>query len=290
MNLYINGQAIRQDLVQDWVLRSDLAPVPRTLEFTVQKREKFKEGQLVRTGQEMMDYRIVKIEEEPAAGLVRGTDSIQFVKITALLDSCAEITFKTRRAIIRDLVTLQEVYRAAGAIVRFEQDISASRFYCYKGGTPSYGVAQCLQELGAVLVFKKGKMLAVRLQDLFKQDAKTFQAQTDSSGNIISEFMRRHEVPEFYSIDDNGNAITGNDTKDRSLFFAPRLNALQLQNMSRVLITSNVVQGQLAETINAGDLITLSGKNKVVITAAHQMSKQGGSTAAITKLWLGELT
>lgn len=292
MDMSLNGQSIRSDLIQEWVLRTDLTPVPRTLELSLQLHPSYTiaEGDLIRSGVELLDYRVLKIQREPNTGLVRGESALQFQRVYAALDSCAELSFRQRRGVILENPSLSEAYRSCGATAAFTADISGNRFYCFKGSVPSFAIAEFLQEQSAVVVLRDKKLSAIRLNELLKPEPKALIGQVTSSGATASEYMRRHEIPEFYSVDDDGNFVTGNNSKTRGVLFAPLKNALELHNMTRVLVVTDTVLSRLDESIRAGDVVSVNGVKKVVVTSANYANRLNGNTEVATKFWLGEVS
>lgn len=293
MNIYIEtGEAIRADLTLRWTLRSDLAPVPRTVEFTVQVADEvdkyLAEGKRIVTGREALEYLIIKSDLDPPDGYIQGKQSIQSRSVIAILASCAEIAFRRSRAVVLEGKQFRDIYASCGAKITMANDIAVPRFTCFKGHIPSFGISAALQEAGACIVYRDG-MRMVRLPDLFKQDAMDAIEQTDSTGHIESEFMQRHEIPAFYSLDVAGAIVKGNFTKDRAVSYIPRTNEIHLQNMTRVLVTDGIIESQLAEQIGAGDIISVMGAKKAVITAAHKMERMDGSIESKSRFWVGSV-
>lgn len=288
-----NGKQLRGDLIKSAILRSDLAPVPATLEAEIRVDEELKkllaEGKTITAAGDV--FRIVK------SVLVTGRHSqgqhdMSAVKITALLDACHSVTFVRQRSIIKENATLAEIYRAAGATLKaIDADFAVPRFNCFVGGTPSFPIAQVLQEEGGVVRWKLGKMRFFRLPDLLKQKP-VMTLPDNASENINSGFLERHEVPWFYSLNPDGTFAYGNQTKSRSVRYTPFKNALRLQNMTRCLVQKKVSKINFASQLCAGDLIDISGsKPLVIVTAAHvfMSGTDGGSSSQYSRLWLSSV-
>lgn len=296
MNVYLSEggkDLLRGDLVVRWVLRSDLAPVPRTVELSVRVKDgieaKLKEGGFFWTGREMLKYRIIKAERPNSSGLVQGDEQVAVLSVTAILDSCHRIAFRRNRAVVRDSARFSELYRACGAEVPVANDFTVSRFACYVGQVPSFHLAQTLQEEGGALVLREGKIAFVRTDDLLKQAAKTGIAQTDSSDMMQSGFLERHEIPAYFSVAPDGSFVRDTSTDNRALEYLPRMDARRLRNLSRVLVTRRIVRSTMAAEVVAGDCLEVAGKKMVVITGAHVYEQNEGQTESYSKLWVGDL-
>lgn len=297
MNIYLSeGQRdqIPGDMILRCVLRSDLAPVPRTLEMTVQLRngieEKLTEGKHLWGGYELLKYRIVKSVRERPAGVVQGKSEIVALTVTALLDSCAEISFRRARAVVAENQSLGALYRMCGAKIAIAGDFPVRRFVCFAGQVPSFHIATALQDESAALVLRDKQVSVVRLHELFKQQPKDVVGQVDATDAVTSEYLQRHEIPAFFSLDDAGGFVMGDMSRPRAIRFQPRTPELPLRNLSRVPVTENIMHSQMSQQIAAGDLLDVTGNKLVVITAAHQFLQREGITETTTKLWLGRVS
>lgn len=296
MNVYLkeNAEQLPGDLIHKWVLRSDLTPVPRTLEMVVQLKDDMQDrlavGNNVWTGRENLKYEIVKVDRADPTGVVQGKGQLQAVKITALLASCARIAYRLPRAVVQNNATLGALYRACGAQTAIGNDFHVPRFTCLKGRVPSFQLAMALQEEGAALVLSNKIVSATRLADLFKQEATDFVGQADTSALLESEFLERHEIPAYFSTDDTGAFVMGAIETDRNMQYRPRTDERTLRNLSKVLVTRKILNSALCEQINAGDLLNIDGTKLVVITAAHAMDLREGVTESKSRLWLGAMS
>lgn len=297
MNIYLKANSQEQlpgDLVLRAVQRSDLAPVPRTLEFTVKAKdelkEKLTEGSSVWAGFENLEYRIIKADSPKPFAHIQGRDENSVITVSCLLKSCAQIAFRRERAIIAEKQKIGALYRSCGATITVNNDVTVDRFACYKGQVPSFHLAMAMQEECVCLVLRNGQLNLIRLQDLFNQKPKDEIGQFDSTDTIESEFMLRHEVPSFYSIDDNGEVIYGDTETTSAVSFLPRVTERQLRNMSRVLVTRKKLSSNYAASINAGDLLRVAGKNYAVITAAHAFEDFDGVKQSNSYFWVGDMS
>lgn len=297
MIIYLsNGIQIRGDLIKSAVLRSDMSPVPVTLEAEIRTDDDMtkylSEGQILTLGGETGDaLRIVKANRV-INRMVQGEREMSAIQITAILDACHNIVFVRSRAIIKENSALSAIYRAAGANIKaIDADFPVPRFYCPIGDTPSFHITRALQEEGGIVRWKKGAISFIRLPDLFKQKA-VMDLPNNASDDVDSGFLERHEIPWFYSLDDTGAIVIGNQQKPRSVRFSPFKNVQRLYNMSRCLVQRKVTKISLNARLVAGDLINfIDGVPLSIITAAHvfENDTDGSGSNQYSRLWLGSL-
>lgn len=291
-----NGRQIRGDLIDQAILRSDLSPIPVTLEADIRAGDddfeaRLQEGQLLKTvsGDE---FYIIKSERTSSRASL-GDKELAGFRITALLNCCLSVAYVRSRAIIKENATLSAIYRAAGASVpSIQSDFPVPRFYCPIGQTPTFHIARVLQEEGGVVRWKNSKLQFIRLQGIL--DGKVVRTLPETAAlDVNTGFLERHEVPWFFSLDEAGGFVFGNRDKPRSVQFSPFKNVQRLRNLTRCLIHRKTAKILYDINICAGDVIAFTGGTKyAVITAAHVFksgSTDGGATEAFTRLWLGEV-
>ena len=296
-----DGEEIRGDLIRSAVVRSDMSPIPITLEAEIradnEMQEKLGEGEsifidgMTDGNDESEVVRIVK-SEKSINRLVQGRREMDAVRITALLEPCQPISFVRSRAIIKENVPLSAIYRAAGASIKaIDADFPVSRFTCLVGDTASFHIARVLQEEGGIVRWKSGRLRFFRLGDLFRQDI-ALNLPENASDDIGSDFIERHEIPWFFSVEDDGSFVLGNRQNPRSVRFSPFKNAQQLTNMSRCLVHRKTSKITLTPNLSAGDLVNFVGDEPLcVVTAAHAFfsGTDGSGSNQYTKLWLSSL-
>lgn len=294
MNVYLAAggkDQIPGDLIGRWVLRSDLAPVPRTVELTVQSKEGMAErlrvGASIWTGRELLEYEIVNAKQTKIGGIVQDKDQVGAIVVTALLKQCVGITYLRVRAVVLEATTLGEIYRACGATAAIADDFQIDRFSCLKGQVPSFWVAQALQEESSALVFRDNRLSVARLRDLLKQEPVDRIGQSDSTDTSESEFVERHSIPSFFSVGDDGAVVMGDMDVARGVRFLPRTPERVLRNATKVLVTRRIIDSDLAQQIGAGDVLDINGTRMVVVTAAHEMRAEDGRTATSSRFWMG---
>lgn len=295
MNIYLTPDQkamIPGDLMLSVVFRTDLVPIPRSVELLVRAQgdmeKNLAEGKVIYGGYEMLPYRIVNCNRVVTAKVQNGS-MMAALKVIALLDSCAQISYRLPKAVIKENVTFSEIYLACGATTKIASDFSVSRFSCFRGMIPTYPIAQIMQEEGAVLALRNGALTMLRVPDLFKQQPKDAIGLVDSTDQIGSEYMARHEIPSFFSVDPSGDFVMGNFSVPRAVAYQPVADERVLNNMSRVLMTSHKMDSDIAQHIVAGDLLVITGKPLVVITSANWFYNNEGITETSSRFWLGEI-
>lgn len=295
MNVYLRegGDLLPTDVLLKWTGRSDLTPIPRSLELTVKLidgvQEKLKVGASIWAGRENLRFEVVKTDRAQPLGQVQGKNQQQAMKVTALLHRCAAVARPLNSAVVLSDTTLGAIYRACGAFMPVASDFAVPRFTCFKGKEPSYQLAQALQEEGAALVLRGGSIMAMRLTDMAKQAPVADIGQVDSSAKIESEFLQLQDIPSFYSVNDQAAIIRGQMGQARRVAFLARADERQLRNASCVLVRSKTVDSTICQQIQAGDVLRVAGENLVVITAAHAFENNEGAQESRSRLWLGSL-
>lgn len=297
MFYYHDETEIDGGLIQLAVLRSDLAPIPETLEMDIRldnfNRERLQEGKDIYVGGGRA-YRII-LAEVSRRTAQQGVRLIETMSVTAVLRELQPLTFVRETAIYLEDATLTEIYRACGA--QLPQDISGDIkipiYHCLVGDTPTFGVAKLFQEHGGVLrANSEGKIEFRRLAALFEQTPTLYLPQNVTE-EITSGFIERHELPWFFSVDQENNFVLGNNAKPRHVRYVHRASEDVLRNMTRVLIQSKRARLDVNLSLCAGDCAELSdGSKHAVLTAAHHYATgaDGNELSQYTYVWLGTLT
>lgn len=295
MEIYLpSGDRLRGDLLQRAVVRSDLVPVPLTLEcevrHTAELERELVEGALVRAGAGLPELRIAWVAPDQG-GVEQGGRALGVIRFIALLEACAEVAFARKAAVIKEGATLGAIYRACGARVQIESDFPVERFSCLAGGTPSFHIAQALQEQAGALVWTgAGRLRFVRLPDLFKEPVEKLSS--NGVERVRSGFMERHTVPWFYSTAPDGAVVHGNRVKARAAVYTPLKSLPVLHNMTRTLMHCATFTGRLNAVIQAGDALEVQGMGTlVVVTAAHafERGETGSQADSYSRFWLARL-
>ena len=289
MNLVVeSGKQIRGDLLIKAILRFDLTPVPSTLEVTVRADAEIKsmlsEGKTIEANG--YPYQIVKSSGESGRA-AQGQNPTDTVSILAVWRPCRAVIYRLERAIIKENVLLSEIYRASGALINsIANDFNVDRFYCYAGSVPSLMIAPVLQENGGVVRLSGAGLEFIRLEDLFRQSP-VMTVPDNAAEDIASEFITRHEVPNYYSIAPDGTVIFGTTDKTRRTQFVLHKNQQQLVSMSKCLVRRKVKKLSYRPNLKAGDLFSIgySGVQMAAITVAHVFEQK----SQYTRVWLAQL-
>lgn len=295
MLIYPEGSdsALRSDLIVRAVLRSDLTPMPQTVEMELRDTldtEPIVNGSKVKVGREEAEFLIIKNAPGGDSGRTQGDRPVKTRKLVGLLASCAAITQRTQRSIVRYGASLGEIYRACGAQVTIDQDFTVGVFACFKGMTPSFEIAKALQEEAGALVMADGKVAFRRLAEMLDQDP-AVTLREDSTQGVDSEFLERHKVPFAFSTDPTGALISTRAEVGRGVMYRPRADTRILNNLSTALILRRKARSDFAPHMMAGMRVDIAGRPFAVITAVHVADggADGGGGEQYTQLWLGEV-
>lgn len=276
-------------------LRTDLTPIPTSLEFTVQDTEVLKKA-LVENAQ------IIVGEFEAVFGIVNVTPlKTQTVKADrriggiaciAIPIGCHRLIQAVNNAVIQDQSSFNSAYRACGAKISLGADLPLPEFICLKGSMPTKRIALYMQQEAAVIAFRNGKVGAFKIDALLKQEVKQ---KFDPSAVVWfnSDKLENIHKASYVSVDGDGASVLGDadTTSSQKIIQKAGLSSRQLKNMNKVLIQRGTILRPLTPTIQAGDMLEIGGKNYLVLTAAHvvETGALGGASVTASKFWIGSL-
>ena len=276
-------------------LRTDLVPVPVSVEFAV-KHTKELEQQLV-YGAELLVTDIPHSFEIVYANPIKSQTikedgRIGGISCIAVLKGCKKLLSFASNATILEQTSFNAAYRACGASnIRLGEDIPLPEFICLKGRLPTERLALYLQQEAAVICFKNLKISALKLDAIFKQDT-VLKLDPSEIQWIDSKVLEKHQKSSYVAVETDGSTI-GDDTttQGQSVIQKAGLDARQLKNLEKVLIPRGIVHRPLNFELNAGDVVEIDKKNYVILTAAHHVETGaiGGNVGSETKLWLASL-
>jgi len=273
------------------IYRTDLVPVPVTLEMVVKADDRLR-GLLAIDSQLMtpkgVPLVVVKSQVVNEQSIKAGK-RIAAIHVIAILSGCEALLGVTSKATSLKNTSFNEVYRALGAKVRIKRDIKLARFICLKGQLSTKAIAAALQKEGAVVCHTDQGMAVIRLNELMQGEAVMFDkssVQWVENPNAV-----RHGNVNYLSIDDNGSDILGTAKSERSIDYYPRADNRELQNLRRILITKGTITRQIDERLEAGKLVTVDGHRLVGLTTAHRYESGalGGRSVMATKAWLAQI-
>lgn len=273
------------------IYRTDLVPVPVSLELVVKADDRLRE--LLSIGSKLMTPKGVPLAIVMSRVIneqsIKAGRRIAAIHVIAVIAGCEALLGVTSKATSLDNTSFNEVYRALGAKTRIKRDIKLASFTCLNGQLPTTPIAQALQKEAAVICNTDTGLSVIRLNELMEGEAILFDksaVQWINNPNAI-----RHSNVNYLSIDDNGSDILGTARSERSIQYYPRADTRELQNLRRILITKATITRQLDERLEAGKLISVNDQRLVVLTAAHtyESGALGGRSVMATKAWLAQI-
>jgi hypothetical protein len=289
-----DGTPLRGDLITRVILRTDLTPIPSTVEISAPATREtvavLAEGNTIRVGADQAEYEITRVQDTPE-GASQGAREVKPLKVIGLLKSCAALGRRLQRSVIREGSTWGDIYRSIGATAVIGSDFPVPVFGAFVGMYPTPEVARVLQEEGAIVFYAGGKLRFHRLGELIASPADVTWA-TDHTEVITSDFLEKHALPFTVATMPDGSTITSGRDASRGLVYRPRGDARIVRNMGTVLVQRRKTREALSPSFNAGMRVDIAGKPHIVITAAHVRSTSTESSGAeeFTQLWLGEVT
>ena len=279
---------IQGGLLVRLVFRTDLTPIPATVEFEVRKTtetvKSIVEGSIIRLGAEMTEFLLIKVVQRET-DLAQGT-----LNAVGILAACAPIAQRMQRAVVREFSSLGEIYRSCGATLRIDSDFTVPLFACYVGMVPSFEIAKVLQEEAGVLVYEAGKIKFRRLAEL--RDAKAQQTiAPDQVQTTQSGFLERHVVPFAFTTSPGNAIVTGRRESARGAVYRPRGDQRIVNNLSVALVQRAKARNGLVPGFNAGMRVDVGAAPLIAITAAHvyESGADGGAGDQYSQFWLGEV-
>lgn len=292
--LTVAGEEVRSDFILSLTQRTDLAPIPCTLEGSIRwdadLAAALVEGAEVSAGFPVTRYQIVKTERRFSNEGQQDGRQLACIDFTAFLAGAVPITYRLGRAVIKEQATLAAIYTACGARLPVSSDFSADRFSCFVGQTPSFAIAQMMQEEGGAIYWNGKALTFGRLTDMMRQEP-LVEVDANAAREVESEFQERHEIPWFYSIGDDGALIAGTHNDARASAYTARKSIRVLQNLGRCLVRRRELTSLYQTDFNAGSVIKVAGEPHAIITARHTIktSSDGDSQNTYSKFWLGVL-
>lgn len=285
------GAPLGADALTRVILRSDLTPIPATIEIearrTPQVERVLAEGARVSVGSLGAEFVIVKSQQVAGNSPPQGDQPTSGLKVIGMLASCEPIARRLQRSVIRENAPLGEIYRACGAQVRIGSDFNVPRFSCFVGMTPSFEVAKVLQEEAGALVYRDNAITYRRLGELIAQAASLVVPEA-STEVLVSDFLERHAVPFAFSTAANGAILAGRKEASRGILYQPRADQRIVNNLGSVLLQRRKMRTALTPSLSAGQRIDVGAHRMVAITVAHVVEFLGGDQ--FTQVWLGELS
>ena len=288
-----NGDLLRGDVIKRLVVRSDLSPIPLTVEVDLRADDdlvrKLKPGVVMQAGPYDDPIAIVK-SDVVVDRAVQGGRILQTLRITALLEPVHRLAYLNHRAIVKEKAALSVVYRSCGASIRaITRDFQVPRFSVFAGQAATFAIAQTLAEEGGVVRWKNGRMEFWRIADLSRQEPSITFAD-HSAEDQESPFIERHSIPAWWSIDAEGQAVIPDQDAQRPRRFVSRTDRSRLKNLSVRLVRRKIIKTALIGRAIAGDIARLPGADDglIVQTVAHvfESGTDGRGSSTYSRFWL----
>lgn len=286
---------LRADLLARAVLRSDLSPIPVTLEVEVRDAPEtagLQEGSIIRAGRDRFEFELIKRGGYVEDGHTQAGRNIGTRTYIGVLARCAAIARPLTRAVIQYGKTLGSAYRACGASAAVIKDIQIPEFVCMRGLTPSFEFARILGEHAATLVVQPSADVAIeRIEDLMQREP-VVRMREDSSEHVRSGLLEQHLLPFAFTTDRDGAFIVGTNRAGSGVMYRPGATANILNAVLSAPIVRRRVPSSFAPHINAGDCVQIGPQRYFVVTAAHAMetSATGGDAAQTSTLWCAQVS
>lgn len=295
MQVLIPGQSqpLRGDVLVRAVLRSDMTPIPQTIEIEVRdvtETQGLAEGSLIKVGRELLEFELVKEGGQRADGYSEGSRTTGTRAFIGLLASCAALSRPQQRAVVRYGASLGDLYRSCGARAPILEDIQVPVFACLRGMVPTFEMAKALYEGSAgITCVDDGKIKFRRLADI-AADKSVITMREDSAERTVTKFLEKYLVPFTFSTNASGSFLHGRIESGRTVIHRPFGTQDILNNMSSALITRRKIDSGFAPDIMAGQNVKLGGEKFTVITAAHAFTAggRGSDGEQSTTLWVGQ--
>lgn len=292
---YHDKSEIPGDKIKLAIVRSDLVPIPETLEMDLrlddENRDLLVEGNDVYSGERA--FRIIKIDLD-RRNAEQGPRLFETLRLTAVMRDLHKLTFVRAQAIWLENTTFTDIYRAAGATLKsaIKGDVRIPLYACPNGDTPTFGIAKLFQEHGGVMrATVAGDLEFLPLPTIFTKPP-VLDIPVNTTEAISSGFLERHEIPWTVTLHPDNQFLLGNNSKPRFSRYLHRVTEDVARNMTRVLIQARTARIDLNLALVAGDPARLSdGTMLAILTAVHVYSSgtHGENIDQYTKVWLGAL-
>nr|DAS32246.1 MAG TPA: hypothetical protein [Caudoviricetes sp.] len=278
-----NGRTLQNTVVVSLVIRSDSSPIPITMEADIRALdgvEKWmEEGRTVSVGK--YEFEIVK--SRLASGLVQqGDKDTGGYSITCLMKGTKSIALPMARNVFKEKPTIQDCYRLSGSQANVFGSVMGQRFALLRGDLPTPMINRVLQEAGAIVRWKKGKIQALTYPEIVAQKPIRYLPDIQGADDEMT-FVARNEMPQYVSMDESRNVVQVTRSVPSPVYFVPHHDARSVRLMQQTIIQRRVAKIMLDMNIDAGDIVDVNGEKLIVVTAAHV------PIDGYTKLWLGSI-
>lgn len=275
-------------------LRFDLIPVPVSLEFSVKKTQELtsalSENVEIMVGDMVASLTIIKVVPIETQ-LVKDGARVGAISCVAILTGCKKLIEPKNVAVVLDETSFNSALKACGMNSRIGADLPLSQFIALKGTLPSARIANYLQQEAAVIMYQQdGRVSANKIDILLKQEPK-LKIDPSAVTWVNSQAIEKLQKKSYVSVDENGEAVGTETTKNQIITQKAGLTLRELKNLEKVLICRGSILRPMNLQLNAGDVIEISEKKYLILTSAHKFSTgaMGGASVMASKYWIATL-
>lgn len=275
-------------------LRTDLVPVPISLEINVQNSDDL-EGKLgigtkLTIGDLGIDLTIIASQPFESQTIKDGR-RVSGVACVAIPLGCESLITPLSKAVIQDSTSMNSAMRACGLRAKLGNDVPLPKFVCLRGTIPTERIALYAQQESAVIAYQNKKIGAFKITELLKQPEK-ITLDESAVAWIESDRLQSIRTASYVGVGADGSTYMGEDASTgRNIKQVAGADTRQLKNLGKILIVRGTVLRPLMPEINAGDTVKIGENRYVVITVAHRIDtgSLGGSSVTASKFWIGDL-
>ena len=287
------SQPLRGDLVVRVVIRSDLVPIPQTVELEVRdlpETESLQIGAQCVIGHHGFLFKLVADAGTPMPGYVQNSRQTGTKTLIGVLASLEPLINPLQRGVVSYQTSLGQIYTACGGRVPLGADVPVPVFVSMKGSTPTFEIAKALHEAAAAPVLNEYGVLGFERIGEMARKTPVREVRLDSTEYRESLVVERQMVPYVVSTDVAGQVIQGRAESGRGVAYRASAAPDILSNLSSYLVIRRKMQSIYSPDILAGDVIKVGGTPLTVVTAAHvmQVGGEGAAEEQHTTMWLGE--
>lgn len=222
-----------------WVTwRTDLVPVPTTVEFSVlataENSRALQVGEQVLVGLDLVPMVLIRVSPIRTQTILEG-HRLGSLRCIGIFAGCRPLIDPAQRAVINSGTSFLASVRALGASPQAGADIPLQQFVCLKGALPTQALAHYLQREASVFCLQAGKLNALRLDGLFEQPPTLVLDQSQFSGHD-APVKQSWLLADGFAISEDGSTVEGGVGQGRTMKYMPRLTDREIRNMRRVLV------------------------------------------------------
>lgn len=292
--LFQDGSFIDYSLLLSATLRTDLVPVPVTLEFSVKGTETLKKKIVIGAEVFLTDKQIpIKIIDVRSLGTqtIKDGSRVEGIAAIGVLSGCELLIERINKAVIQYETSFGAAMRACGCKSAFDKDLPLPKFVLFRGNLPTDEIAIRAQEEAAVICYQGGKLNALRIDQILSRETII---SLDPSAVVFkdSPFLEKKQTPSFITIANDGFTVEGDLKERKPSAFRALADSRITKNLEKILLTRGTILRPLDLSLYAGNTVQVGDRKMAILTSAHRVDTGalGGPSVMATKLWLAELS